>query len=149
MSTVERAARAVFSAMQERDWDAITSLVTPDFVDHGLPPGTVPPGPAGYVATLRWVTESLGIRYELHDLLSQGDRVAIRATAHGVHSIDFLVPATGRPYVMPTMHIYRGEGNLLAEHWAVRDEMAFLVQIGAFEPLVPTSLLDTVASVRA
>lgn len=51
-------------------------------------------------------------------------------------------------HAMPTMHLYRGHGDLLAEHWAVRDEMAMLVQVGAFVPVLPQSLLDQLAAVR-
>jgi predicted ester cyclase len=113
-------------------------MVTADFVDHGAPPG-LPPGPDGYIAVLRLVTEVLRIRYEVHDVVAEGERVAIRATAHGVHATDHLgVPATGKPYAMHTMHLYRAEGDRLAEHWGVRDEHSVLVQVGALPaPVLP------------
>jgi predicted ester cyclase len=137
VTPAERAARALFDTWAAGHLEAIRSLVTHDFVDHGLPPGVVPPGPDGYIATLRWVTDVLQIRYELHDIVSAGDRVAIRATAHGFHNSDFLgFPATGKPYAMPTMHLYRAEGDLLAEHWGVRDELSALRQVGAVPPPV-------------
>ena len=135
MLPAERAARAVLTACNERDFDRIRDLVTPDFVDHGAPPGLVPPGPDGYIATLRFVTDLLKIRYEVHDIVAAGDHVAIRATAHGSHDSDHLgFPATGRPYAMQTMHLYRAEGDRLAEHWGVRDELGVLRQVGALPP---------------
>lgn len=92
----------------------------------------VPPGPDGYIATLRWVAEALSIRYEVHEIVASGDLVSIRATAHGVHDTGHLgFPATGKPYAMPTMHLYRAEGDRLAEHWGVRDELSVLWQVGA------------------
>lgn len=59
------------------------------------------------------------------------DRIVIRAVAHGrgvaaVHGAD----VAGRPYDMDTLHIFRTEGELLAEHWGVRDELGVLVQLG-------------------
>jgi predicted ester cyclase len=139
MSTpAERAAGAVLDAMNTRDLERIRDLVTDDFVDHGLPPGIVPPGPDGYIATLGWVTGVLQVTYEVHHVVADGDLVAIHATAHGVHASDSLgVPATEKPFAMPTMHLFRAEGDRLAEHWGVRDEWSVLVQVGALVPNPP------------
>jgi hypothetical protein len=38
--------------------------------------------------------------------------------------------AAGKPYEMNTLHVYRTEGDRLAEHWGVRDELGVLVQLG-------------------
>jgi predicted ester cyclase len=132
MTPAERAARAVLDVFESGDLERIRDLVTDDFVDHGAPPGLVPPGPDGYIAVLRFLVDVLQIRYEVHDVVADSDRVAIRATAHGVHTSGHLgVPPTGKPYAMPTMHLYRAEGDRLAEHWGVRDELGALVQVGA------------------
>jgi predicted ester cyclase len=145
MTPAERTARAALAVLDSGEVERIRELVTDDFVDHGLPPGVVPPGPDGYIATLRWLIDVLRIRYEVHDVVAAGDRVAVRATAHGVHTTDHLgFPATGRPYAMPTMHLFRVEGDRLAEHWGVRDEYGVLVQIGALPPPV----LPTVPAAR-
>jgi predicted ester cyclase len=109
-----------------------------------VPPGLVPPGPDGYVAILRFLVDVLQLRYELHDVVADDDRVAIRATAHGVHNTDHLgVPATGRPYAMPAMHLYRAEGGRLAEHWGVRDELTVLQQVGAIPTAPPPALVPS------
>lgn len=137
-TAAERSVRAVFDAINSRDLERIRDLVTADFVDHGAPPGLVPPGPDGYITVLGFVVGVLHVRYELLDVVSTGDRVAVRAVAHGLHNTDHLgVPATGKPYAMPTMHIYRADGNRLAEHWGVRDELSVLFQVGALQPSVP------------
>lgn len=139
----------MFDALNAREFDRIPALVTADFVDHGAPPGLVPPGPGGYAAVLRWVGETLRITYQLEDVFSVGDRVAIRATAFGVHVSDHLgVPATGKPYSMATAHFYRAEGDLLAEHWGVRDEWGALVQVGALTAAPPRELIARLAELR-
>jgi predicted ester cyclase len=141
MTPTERAARAVLDALNDRQPERVRELVTADFVDHGAPPGLVPPGPDGYLAVLRFLTDVLQLRYEVHDVVADGDKVAIRATAYGVHNTDHLgVPATGRPYAMPTMHLYRGQGDRLAEHWGVRDELTVLQQVGAIPTAPPPAL---------
>ena len=140
MNTAEKLAREVVDAFHAGDIDRIGSLVTEDFVDHGAPPWA-PPGRAGYVRIMRFLKDALSIRYELHEVVSDGDLVAARATVHGVHNSGHLgFPATGRPYAMPTMHMYRVRGGLLAEHWGVRDELSVLWQVGALPVPEPVAL---------
>jgi predicted ester cyclase len=149
MTAAERAAHAVFQVFESGDLERIRDLVTDDFVDHGAPPGLASPGPDGYIGVLRYVTGVLQIRSEVHDVVADGDQVAIRATAHGVHRTDFLgVPATGRPYAMHTMHLYRAEGDRLAEHRGIRDELGVLVQLGAMAPPAPPAPDTTAVAPR-
>jgi predicted ester cyclase len=137
MSPAERAARQVETVLRDHDFQALRDLLTPDFTDHSAPPGT-PSGPDGYVQAMRYVTETLGITYQLEDLIAAGDRVALRATAHGTHNVSaFGFPATGRPFAMSTMHWYRADGERLAEHWGVLDQLGMLAQAGAL-PGVPS-----------
>ena len=35
---------------------------------------------------------------------------------------------------MPSMHLYRGKADRLAEHWGVRDELSVLYPVGALTP---------------
>jgi predicted ester cyclase len=128
VNTAEKLCRQVVDAFHADDIDRIGTLVTDDFVDHGAPPWA-PQGRAGYLTIMRFLKDTLLIRYEIHEVLSSGDLVAARATIHGVHNTGHLgFPATGRPYAMPTMHMYRAAGGLLAEHWGVRDELSVLWQ---------------------
>lgn len=132
------AALAAIDAVNTKDLTAIPDLVTDDFVDHGSP-FPLPPGPDGYTRILTFVTRVLDFTYEIVDLFCTPERVVIRTIAHGhavaaVHGPDF----AGRPYSMATIHIFRTEGDRLAEHWGVRDELGMLVQIGAMTaPTLP------------
>jgi predicted ester cyclase len=146
MNTARQLALQVLEAMNANALDRIGPLVSEDFIDHGAPPWA-PTGRAGYLQTMGFVTGVLRVRYELHDVVAEGDRVAIRATAHGVHTTGHLgFAATGKPYAMPTMHLYRESGGVLVEHWGVRDELSVLWQVGALPvpgpvPLVPAGSL--------
>ncbi|MEE4025748.1 ester cyclase [Gordonia sp. PKS22-38] len=124
------AARAVFDAINSRDLSCLESCVTDDFVDHGSP-FPLPPGPGGYRQILTFVTQVLRIRYEIEDFFSTDDRIVLRAVAHGVGVDAVHGPgADGRTYAMPTAHIYRTEGDRLAEHWGIRDELGARIQLG-------------------
>lgn len=139
MSESEAAARAVFEAINSGELDVLDDLVTEDFVDHGSP-FPLPPGPEGYRSILRFVHDVLQIRYVIEDLFSTGDRVVVRAVATGV-GVDLVhgPGAAGASYSMATVHIYRTEGDRLAEHWGVRDELAARIQLGTVAPPDPAA----------
>ena len=92
----------LIDAMNSRQLEKIRDLVTDDFVDHGSPV-PLPPGPDGYIAILTFVTTVLQVRYEVHDVIFDGETVAIRATAHGVNAVTPQgIEPTGRPFAMKT-----------------------------------------------
>ena len=131
MTAAERAAIEIQTVLAERDWDRLRALLTDDFIDHSAPPGT-PAGPDGYVAVLTWVSDQLGISYTVEDVVADGEKVALRATARGVHDKpSFGFPATGRPFAMDTIHWYLARGDKLSEHWGVLDQLGMLMQVGA------------------
>ncbi len=131
------AAMAVLDAINSGDLAVLDTAVTTDFVDHGSP-FPLPPGPEGYRQILGFVHHQLKVRYELEDVVETEDRIVLRARAHGVGLAGFHGPeAAGRPYVMQTMHIYRTEGDRLAEHWGVRDELGAMRQMGVVPPPEP------------
>jgi predicted ester cyclase len=124
----------LFDAMNTRQLDRIRDLVTEDFVDHGSPV-PLPPGPNGYIWILTFVTTVLQVRYEVHDVISDVDTVAIRATAHGVNAVAPQgIEPTGKPFAMKTAHFFHARDGRLCEHWGVRDELDVLYQVGALRP---------------
>lgn len=132
MANLEVAVLESLAAFGRRDIDRMGELVTADFVDHAAPPGLTP-GPTKWMEFMRSLNGLFGIQYEVQDVVVGADRVAVRALARGVHDSDHFVPATGKPFEMATMHFYRvvPESGLIAEHWAVRDELGVAVTVGA------------------
>lgn len=124
----------LFEAINDGNLSVVADLVTEDFVDHGSPV-PLPPGPTGYAQILGFVTRVLDVRYEIADLFSTPDRIVVRAVAHG-HGVAAVhgEAGAGKPYVMDTLHVYRTEGDRLAEHWGVRDELGVLIQLGVLAP---------------
>lgn len=139
------AALAVFDAINSADLSAIPHCVTDDFVDHGSP-FPIPAGPDGYVRILTWVTGALRLHYEIADTITTDDRIVLRAVASGPGVAQIHGPAAvGHDYAMSTIHIYRTEGALLAEHWGVRDEVGAMVQMGVL-PAPDPAALDAVGT---
>lgn len=132
VTTREQIIRSVYRDLFETgDTDLAGRLVTEDFVDHSAPPGA-PTGPGGLVAVVRFLHAALAdIRYEVQDVLSDGDRSAFRATLSATQTGPlFGHPATGRPFRMQQIHFVRFEGERIAEHWACRDDLGALRQLG-------------------
>lgn len=124
----------LIDAMNTRQLERIRDLVSDDFIDHGSPI-PLPPGPDGYIAILTFVTTVLQVRYEVHDVIGDGDMVAIRATGHGVNAVAPQgIEPTGRPFAMKTGHFFRARDGRLCEHWGVRDELDALYQVGVLTP---------------
>ena len=127
----------VLEAINSGDLSCIPECVTDAFVDHGSP-FPIPPGPEGYAGILTFVTRVLKLRYELLEMIETPDRIVVHALGSGLGVDAVHGPgAAGKPYTMRTLHIYRTEGDRLAEHWGVRDEVGAMRQMGLVPPLEP------------
>src|SRR5579864_9620449 len=99
--------------------------------------------------------------YQIDDLIANADQVVCRLTASGTFGATpprppFPVPATfvgveaselipasaaGKTYSVKHIHIFRLKDGLITDHWAARDDLGLLLQLGGIEIPQPT---DTV-----
>ncbi len=83
------------------------------------------------------------LRFEIENILEDGDLVATRMTARATHREEFMgIPASGRQIVCTVMGLVRIVDGLIVEHWNVMDELYLLQQLG----LVPEDYLTAMAS---
>ena len=69
-------------------------------------------------------------KWEIHDVVAEGETVVVRCTHSGLHTGDFFgVSATGRPFSYNQMHMIRMREGKSVEHWAVRDDAALMRQL--------------------
>ena len=105
-------------------------LVTADYVEHDPLPGQGT-GRAGAIDRFTIIVGSLAPYFTVEDVIAEGDRVVVRWTNAGTHIGEFAgIPATGRTFTIAGIDVYRVEGDLLAEHWHVVDQLAMLGQLG-------------------
>jgi predicted ester cyclase len=114
------------------DWNMtlVDEVVSPQFISHDWPEGG-PTGPRAfrdYYAAIRSAVPDA--RYEVDDLIAEGDRVVVRWRLLGTHKGDFRgIPPTGRPIALKGIAIYRVEGDKLMERWVVSDLHGLLEEI--------------------
>src|SRR4051812_20360507 len=107
---------------------SVDELVTADFVSHGLPGS----GPEVMKAAIERVGGALSdVRFDIQDVIAEGDRVAVRLTSTATQSGEFMgMPATGRRYEIEEIHIFRVADARIAEHWHQGDMLGLMKQLG-------------------
>jgi len=105
-------------------------LVIAEYVEHDPLPGQGE-GRDGVLDRFSILTSSLAPRFTIDDVIAEEDKVVVRWTNRGTHVGDFAgIPATGRTFTFTGIDIYRIQGDRLAEHWHVIDQLALLGQLG-------------------
>jgi steroid delta-isomerase-like uncharacterized protein len=117
------------------DWNMalVDDVVSPQFMSHDWPQSG-PTGPRAfrdYYAAIRSAVPDA--RYEVDDLIAEGDRVVVRWRLLGTHKGNFRgIAPSGRAITLKGIAIYRVQGGQLLERWVVSDLHGLLEEIGAF-----------------
>ena len=131
-----RTAREVVEELLRRqqagESPVLDDLVAEDMVNHaaGLQ------GRSGLAQILSTIDHDLGpVTVEQHHLVGDGDIVAQHLTLHGTHRASTMplladVFPSGRPAAWTFIHIWRVADGMIVEHWACRDDMGLLDQLG-------------------
>ena len=114
------------------DAAGLAEVVHPNVVNHEAPPGA-PQGLEGMTSSMRMLEAAFSDRrWEIHQAIAEGDTVVLHATFSGRHTGPFMgLAPTNRPFAYRQVHIIRFQDGKGVEHWAVRDDLSFLRQVGA------------------
>jgi lactoylglutathione lyase len=117
------------------DWSAIDELVAEDMVNHAAGPQ----GREGWKQIIRTIEHDLGadLTVETHHLLADGELVTHHMTLHGRHQASTMpllagTEPTGEAVAWTYIHIWRVVDGRIVEHWACRDDVGLLRQVGAW-----------------
>lgn len=126
---VRRYTRAVFD---EGDVAAVDRYLAPDFYNHV----TGRSGTEDFKALARSVGQASGATNVIEFLVAEADLVVtymtITRTLHeDLHAFGFTFAGDGRSYTVKHVHIYRVSDGRIREHWAVRDDLSMIRQLGA------------------
>ncbi len=122
--------RGFYERFNRGDLTLVDDLVADDFVEHEVFPG-LEPNKTG----LRQLFEGFHAafetgKFEVDDLVADGDQVCARVRATGTHRGEFMgVPATGRTIEVGVADFLRIENGRVVEHWGVMDTGALMQQL--------------------
>lgn len=150
MSAVLRSpALASIAAMADGDLAAFTACVHPDAVNreaHVEPLDCRGHGPAGFLASARWLRSAFTeLDWTVEEVAATPTVTAVACRMHGrqhgtftVHRPDGTVeqafPSRGRTFSVRQTHWFATSGDLVTEHWAVRDDLGLAQQLGWVPP---------------
>ena len=135
MTEVERNKAAARRAWEEifpaLDVEALAEITDPDVVSRGRRPDE-PAGLEGVKQTMFWLSTVFSDqRWEIHDVIAEGDLVALRLTHYGRHTGDLMgIPPTGREVAYQYVQFLRFRDGKVIEQWSVRDDMTLMRQLG-------------------
>ena len=134
--------RMLEQAFNQGNLSVIDECNAPDGVDHQEPAGT------DFIAHLKQVVVGLrtafpDLHFEIHDMLAEGDIVAMRSTMTGTHTGPLSIvpgrslPATGRRVSVPHMHFVRIVDGKATDLWHLWNVPMMMQQIGVAPTLEP------------
>ena len=109
---------------------AANELLASNFALHiPLPSAPGIQGINDVVTTCRAAFEHLNVTIE--DMVAEGDMVAARFTAHGIHKGAFMgLQPTGKPITMTGIEIFRIKDGKIAELWGEANLLGLMQQLG-------------------
>jgi len=129
--------RRFYAEIDKGNIDAMDKLVAEDYLDHNPPPFPgLKSGREGLKQAFKIFWEATPGYHQIEDQIAEGDKVVTRMTSYGRHEKDLPgASATGNEMKMTSITIHRIANGKLAEKWAEKDVMSFLIQIGKMQPL--------------
>jgi predicted ester cyclase len=141
------------------DFDAVIHPQAVDRENNVQPPPSRVPGPAGFYSTALWLRAAFAdLHYDIHQVIANGDLVAVNSTMNGHHVAPFVVytddgqvdtafPPTNKTFAMTQSHWFRIEEGKVIEHWANRDDLGQAKQLGWLPP-TPAYLIRMIRAKR-
>lgn len=136
---VRRQFDEVFNA---HDFDLCEVIFAERYVEHAAAPfqesgpGLVN-GPAHARGVVEWLRSQFpDLRMTVEMMVSEGDKVAALVRSEGTNTgkLNGVIPPTGRRFSSMQSHWYRVDEGKLAEHWATRDDLPAMLQLGVIKP---------------
>jgi steroid delta-isomerase-like uncharacterized protein len=137
--------RWVEELFNQRNLGLADTLIADTYVEHAVATfGTTEPGPIagpeGMRKTVAWLVDQFpDIEMKIEALIARDDLVAVRVIATGTNlgKLNGVIPPTGKSFSTRQTHWFRVEDGRLAEHWATREDLPAMIQLGVIEPPGP------------
>jgi steroid delta-isomerase-like uncharacterized protein len=131
--------RFLEEVLNQRNAGAAAAVCAPEVIWHGGPMGEAN-DLAAFQNKLRSIFRSFpDLTVEIHDVIAETDRVAVRLTMRGTQLGAFQgIAPTGRQITSSAMNTYRIADNRIVEEWWQHDLLGLMEQLDSTRP-APTS----------
>jgi predicted ester cyclase len=111
--------------------EEIPNFVAETYVDHNSAEDA-PKGPLAVEAHLRAIRTTFpDFTLQTHEVVAEGDWVALRVTAEGTHLGEWLgIKPSGKRIALRGINLDRVSSGLIVEHWGEADTVGMLAQMG-------------------
>jgi len=124
---------------------AADEIVAEEYIEHAVAPfGREEPGrvhgPTHAREVVAWLTAQFpDLEMTIETLIADADLVAARVRSAGTNRgrLGGFAPPTNRRFVADQSHWYRVADGKLCEHWATRDDLSTMLQLGVIQPPGP------------
>jgi ketosteroid isomerase-like protein len=125
-----------------RDVRGAGEVCATDYLEHAVAPfaesepGPVD-GPEHLKQTVRWLTEQYpDLRMDVEALVAERDLVVARVLSYGTNHgrLNGVLKPTGKCFSARQTHWFRVADGKLAEHWATREDLTAMLQLGVVKP---------------
>jgi predicted ester cyclase len=122
--------------------DRCAAIMAPVYVEHAAAPfSSAEPGPVDgpehLITTAGWLRDQFpDIQMQIEHVVEQGDMIAVlvRSTGTNLGKLNGVIPPTGKAFSARQSHWFRVADGRLAEHWATREDLLTMIQLGLIVP---------------
>lgn len=114
------------------DLSVLDEIIAEDFVRHEVTTAEYQ-GRESYKQLINTMLTAFSDgKLTIDDMIAEGDKVAVRYTAYGVHTGEFMgIAPTGKQITLSTIGIIRFAHGKAVESWANADMLGLMQQLGA------------------
>ena len=124
-----------------QDFDLCDEIFAQHYIEHAVAPfqdsepGTVD-GPSHARGVVEWLRSQFSdLQMTVEVIVAEGDMVAALVRSEGTNtgSLNGAMPPTGKRFSARQSHWYRVVDGKLAEHWATREDLPAMLQLGVIQ----------------
>jgi predicted ester cyclase len=125
-----------------KNFAACEEMMAEEYLEHAPAPfsedapGKVN-GPKAMRQSAEWLLAQFpDLSMTIEAMISEGDTVAVRVLSEGTNlgPLNGVVPPTGKRFRARQSHWYRVQDGKLVEHWATREDLPAMLQLGVISP---------------
>ena len=124
--------RLIDEVWNQRKVDILDEIVAPDAAIHSPTVPDLSRGPEGAKQYVRLFWAAFpDLQVTTDDIVAEGDKVALRWSAHGTHQGRLMgIKPTGKPMTITGQAIYQIAAGKIKEDWINADALGMLQQLG-------------------